>query len=78
MDMKWSQMIRILLILGAYILPARLAGASNGVLNLEKRDYRVIAERNPFGLRPPPAPRTNVVAAHPKDAIFLTRITSIG
>src|ERR1041384_6432948 len=43
------------------------------------RDYKVIVERNPFGLKPPPPPPTNNVApVAPKDEILLTGITSIG
>jgi hypothetical protein len=45
----------------------------------EERDYRVIVERNPFGLKPPPPPPTNAPPpAPPKDEILLTGITSIG
>ncbi len=42
------------------------------------RDYSVIYERNPFGLRPLPPPKTNFVAKPPQDQILLTGITSIG
>jgi hypothetical protein len=43
------------------------------------RDYRVIIERNPFALKPPPPPATNLPAVvQPKDEILLTGITSIG
>lgn len=45
----------------------------------EIRDYRVIVERNPFGLKPPPAPVTNAPAPPPpKDEVLLTGITSFG
>jgi hypothetical protein len=45
----------------------------------EDRNYQVIVERNPFGLKPPPTPPTNAPAVtQPKDEIFLTGITSIG
>lgn len=45
----------------------------------EERNYQVIVERNPFGLKPPPPPPTNAPAvAQPKDEVFLTGITSIG
>lgn len=43
------------------------------------RNYRVIIDRNPFGLKPPPPPVTNApVVTPPKDEILLTGITSIG
>jgi hypothetical protein len=45
----------------------------------DDRNYRVIVERNPFGLKPPPPPPTNApVAAAPKDEILLTGMTSLG
>jgi hypothetical protein len=43
------------------------------------RNYRVIVERNPFGLKPPPPPPTNAPPpVAPKDEILLTGITSLG
>ena len=46
----------------------------------QERNYRVIIDRNVFGLKPPPPPPTNapVVVAPPKDEILLTGITTIG
>jgi hypothetical protein len=44
-----------------------------------ERNYRVIIDRNPFGLKPPPPPATNApVAPQPKEEYFLTGLTSIG
>jgi hypothetical protein len=58
------------------------ATAASGVTNegsAVDRNYRVIVERNPFGLKPPPPPPTNApVAAPAKDEVLLTGITSIG
>jgi hypothetical protein len=45
----------------------------------QDRNYRVIIDRNPFGLKPPPPPPTNAPPpAASKDEILLTGITSIG
>lgn len=55
-----------------------LGHAIAGLGNPQPRDYSVIFERNPFGLRPPPPPRTNTTAVAPKPEIFLTGITSFG
>src|SRR5687768_12889987 len=46
-----------------------------------KENYQSIIERNPFGLKPPPAPApmaTNLPEVKPKVEIFLTGITSVG
>src|SRR4051794_16051503 len=46
-----------------------------------KENYQSIVERNPFGLRPPPAAITTNIAppeVKPKVEIFLTGVTSIG
>jgi hypothetical protein len=72
---------RVLLVAGSVLL--LLAGTLHGVTNNEPgavdRNYRVIAERNPFGLKPPPPPPTNTPAAtQPKDEILLTGIVGIG
>src|SRR5688500_17436595 len=59
-------------------------GVTPSVLGIEnaplERNYRVIIDRNPFGLKPPPPPPTNVIPVmdKPKDEILLTGITSIG
>jgi hypothetical protein len=53
-------------------------GKSNGP-GLQERNYRVIIERNPFGLRPLPLLPTKVTPpVQPRDEILLTGITSIG
>lgn len=48
--------------------------------NPEERNYRVIIDRNPFGLKPPPPPPTNPppVVTQPKEELFITGITSFG
>ncbi len=76
--MNLSRKTRILLMLFGCLLLAFSACGSAGGTDLEKRDYSVIAERNPFGLRSPPPPQKKVIVALPKDEIFLTGITSIG
>ena len=71
---------RVLLAVGSVLL---LAGTLYGVTNNEPaavdRNYRVIVDRNPFGLKPvPPTPTNTVAATQPKDEILLTGVTSIG
>lgn len=46
----------------------------------DERNYRVIIDRNPFGLKPPPPPPTNAppVVTQPKEDLFITGITSFG
>jgi hypothetical protein len=45
----------------------------------DERNYRVIVDRNPFGLKPIPPPPTNAPPVEKsKDEILLTGITSIG
>ncbi|MFO1502179.1 MAG: hypothetical protein U1G07_28030, partial [Verrucomicrobiota bacterium] len=42
----------------------------------QERNYRVIIDRNPFGLKPPPPPPTNPpTLTQPKDEVLLTGIT---
>ena len=56
---------------------AAIVAANKGAVS-ERRDYSVIFERNPFGLRPPPPPKTSpgpVKVA--SDEVFLTGITAI-
>jgi hypothetical protein len=58
-----------------------LASAAYGVnTDPDERNYRIIVERNPFGIKPPPPPPTNTPppVVQPKDKILLTGITSIG
>ena len=58
-------------------LPA--PGAETNTAASLDRNYRVIIDRNPFGLKPPPPPPTNAPpAVEKKDEILLTGITSIG
>jgi hypothetical protein len=67
-----------LLVVGILLLATRVHGIAIDP-NGSDRDYKVIVERNPFGLKPPPPPPTNNVApVAPKDEILLTGITSIG
>jgi hypothetical protein len=57
-----------------------LAAASfEAMADNPERDYRVIVDRNIFGLKPPPPPATNVVVQpQPKEEYFLTGLSSIG
>lgn len=45
-----------------------------------KENYQSIVERNPFGLKPPPAPATNIPPPEVKAKVevFLTGITTVG
>jgi hypothetical protein len=64
------------------LLTGALAVTAYGITNdrgAENRNYRVIVDRNPFGLKPlPPLPTNAPPPAPPKDEIFLTGMTSIG
>jgi hypothetical protein len=56
-----------------------LTPALHAVTDGFERDYRVIIDRNAFGLKPPPPPATNApVVPPPKEDYFLTGISSIG
>lgn len=66
--------VALLLVLGA-----TTASALDYDPEAPERNYRVIIDRNPFGLKPPAPPPTNApVVIPPKDEILLTGITSIG
>lgn len=74
--MTWTLKTLLALLMGVWMLPKLALAVPGGAL---KRDYSVIFERNPFGLRPPPPPKTNSVPLpKPDDEILLTGITSIG
>jgi hypothetical protein len=64
----------------AGLLLGRAAFAVTTDLNPDERNYRVIIDRNPFGLKPPPPPPTNPppVVTQPKEEVFITGITSFG
>jgi hypothetical protein len=70
----------LVLIVGGLLLKMAVANAVNNETVPDDRNYRVIVDRNPFGLKPPPPPPTNAVPQNvaPKDEILLTGITSIG
>jgi hypothetical protein len=68
----------LLLFAGGFVLTSAASAMSDEVL-ADERNYRVIIERNPFGLKPPPVAVTNVLTnAPPKDEILLTGYTTIG
>ncbi|MFO1497180.1 MAG: hypothetical protein U1G07_02070 [Verrucomicrobiota bacterium] len=77
-----SNQFRFRWLLAMFCLPAVvpfLVKLQAGTSPLEERHYRVIIDRNPFGLRPPPPLPTNAIpAAPPLQDIFLTGITSFG
>ncbi len=64
----------------ASLLFAPLAIANTMEPSSDERNYRVIIDRNPFGLKPPPPPPTNAppVVTQPKEELFITGITSFG
>ena len=54
--MIWMERASIALI---SLLVVAKAYAITDVPGADERNYRVIVERNPFGLKPPPPPPTN-------------------
>jgi hypothetical protein len=76
--MIWTEKT-IALVLGSLLLATTVEGVSNDPVSQE-RNYQVIIDRNPFGLKPAPPPPTNTppVVTQPKDEILLTGIASIG
>jgi hypothetical protein len=70
----------LVLIVGGLLLAMASVRAITNETVSDDRNYRVIVDRNPFGLKPPPPPPTNAVPQNvaPKDEILLTGITSIG
>jgi len=73
--MRWTN--RVFALLGAALVSGSLHAIPAGA-DL-KQNYQSIIERNPFGLKPPPPPATNVVQVKdkPKVEIFLTGMTAI-
>ena len=61
------------------LLVATSGYAVNPSPDPHERNYRVIIDRNPFGLKPPPPPATNAPPpVQARDEIYLTGITAIG
>jgi hypothetical protein len=70
---------RVVTLLSSLLLMAAPTYAVTNPSGIADRNYQVIVERNPFGIKPPPPPApppTNAPAN--KDEILLTGITSIG
>jgi hypothetical protein len=75
-NMRWTKFI--LGTLGATLMSSALQAVPATQL---KENYQSIIERNPFGLKPPAPPATNVTQnakEKPKLEVFLTGITSVG
>ena len=69
----------VLWVVGSLILLATTWYGFANQADAGDRNYRVIVDRNPFGLKPLPPPPTNAPAVNqPKDEIMLTGITGIG
>ena len=77
--MNWRER-SIALVLTSLLLFAQAVNAADTEPGSDERNYRVIIDRNPFGLKPPPPPPTNIVPVvkPPKEEVFLTGITSFG
>jgi hypothetical protein len=76
--MEWTtQLLLVFICCGGLLLAGSAKGAS-GRPNRTGRNYDVIVDRNPFGLKPRPAPKTNEVVATPPEELFLTGLTSLG
>jgi hypothetical protein len=74
--MSWLRIAGTVLVIGWLALPT---GAVTNDADSQDRNYRVIIDRNPFGLKPPPPPVTNAPPpVAQKDEILLTGITSLG
>jgi hypothetical protein len=74
--MRWKK--KMLLATGVMLVGGNVQAVPMAEL---KENYQSIIERNPFGLRPPPAPPTNNIAPPEPKAkveVFLTGMTSIG
>lgn len=74
-NMRWTN--QMLAAAGALLMSSGLQAVPAAQL---KENYQSIIERNPFGLKPPPPPATNVVEVKekPKVEVFLTGIASMG
>jgi hypothetical protein len=70
---------RLMMVVGALSLVTGVQGSIYADDSREN-EYKLIADRNPFGLKPLPPPQTNapVQAQQPKSDIKLTGITSFG
>ena len=75
--MKWSENAFVLAV-STLLFSTSVYGVTNDSMR-DERNYRLIVERNPFGLKPPPAPQTNAPPPPAaRDEILLTGISSIG